>query len=275
VSVPFVVNGSKSQIVYKRTNADDDSGGEWGRFSYHVADKSGRSNDGYIVLVSPSHITAISDFRFSDEGWNTTGNRPNGVKYELSSRSHMNRFIYGVDNSINVKYDKEDADVWYFSLPDKFLGWNGILYGGKLEFTLSSFGGDFTKMIRKNTMKINFIEIRCSKCRLNRGLTIGYPLQLVDSYDGSTQIFSISLTESSGWLKDPDNENLPWATLSRCEVIQVLSGITSISILGDFTAWYESICIDNVKLISAKPQGRKQLPSCAQLTPDARSCSCG
>jgi hypothetical protein len=186
----------------------------------------------------------------------------------------MNRFIYAVDNSINVNYDREDADVWYFSLPSKFLGWNGILYGGKLQFTMSSFGGDFNRLIRKNTSKINFIEIRCSKCRINKGLTIGYPLKLIESYNGTSQIFSISLTESSGWLKDPDNENLPWKTISRCEFIQVLSGITSITILGDLTAWYESICLDDVKLLAAKPAGRRHLPSCAQTTPNARSCSC-
>lgn len=224
--------------------------------------------------MSPSHIVVSSDFRFSDEGWTTIGNRPNGVKYETSSRSFLNRYIYAVDNSINANYGTEDADLWYFSLPNKFLGWNGILYGGKFQFTMSSFGGDFNKLVRKNTSKVNFIEIRCSKCRINKGLTIGYPLNLVESYNGSTQTFSISLTESSGWLKDPQNENLPWKTVSRCEFIQVLSGITNITILGDFTAWYESFGIDDVKLITAKPAGRSHLPSCAQMAPDAKSCSC-
>jgi len=268
------VKGTKSRIVYKRPEIDGEVGEEWGRFTYYVSNKEGRSFDGNIVLVSPSRVIASSDFRFNDEGWTTIGNRPNGVKYEISSRSYMSRFIYAIDNSINVNKDREDADVWYFSLPKKYLGWNGILYGGKLEFRLSSFGGDFSKLIRKNTSKINFIEIRCAKCRINRGLTIGYPLKLIESYNGTAQTFSVPLTESSGWLKDPDNENLPWKTLSRCELIQVLSGITSITILGDITAWYESICIDDVQLVAAKPAGRKHLPSCAQTTPEARLCTC-
>jgi hypothetical protein len=39
---------------------------------------------------------------------------------------------------------------------------------------------------------------------------------------------------------------------SRCTFIQVLSSLSKLSILGDFTTWYESVGLDSVALVNTK-----------------------
>ena len=57
-------------------------------------------------------------------------------------------------------------------------------------------------------------------------------------------------------------------TFVCCE--QVLSGISSLRVLGDFTDWYESVALDSVQIKNTVAQ----VPICAQGTPDASTCSC-
>lgn len=250
--------------------------GEWGRFNYKVRDKEGESQEGTVVLVSPSNVVVGSDFFFNSEDWTTVGNRAkNGVHFEESSRGIMNHYIYASDNSINVDRNGDDLDMWYFELPPKFHGWQGIMYKGYLKFDLSSFGGDFSDEFRHKSGKLNLVEITCDNCSLSRGETIGFPLlAITDGYGGETKSFSIPLTESSGWVKDPKNVLYEWETMTKCKFMEVLSGISSIRILGDFTIWHESVSIDNVRLVADKPRGRYHLPVCAQKSPDARQCDC-
>ena len=249
--------------------------GEWGRFQYIVADDQGKSKEGTVVLVPPSHVVVESDFFFSSENWTTVGNRQKSeVIHEQSSRGKMRHYIYAVDNSLNIDAKGDDLDVWYFELPSKFHGWQGIMYEGKVTFDMSSFGGDFSEGLRNKSGKMNIIEISCAKCSLMRGETIGFPLETSVGFDGKTQSFSIDLHERAGWKRDPKNSLHNWEPISKCAFIEMLSGISSVRILGDFTRWYESISIDNVRYVTAKPRGRHQLPVCAQKSPDARRCDC-
>ncbi len=240
-----------------------------------MADREGKSAEGTVVLVPPSKIVVASDFRFSDEEWTTVGNRPNGVVHERSSRGKMSNYIYAADNSLNINALKMDIDVWYFQFPKKFHGWHGIVYGGRLEFDLSSFGGDFSpEKLNAPGKQVNLVEIDCAKCRLNKGITIGFPLDATNGFHGNTTYFSFQLVESSGWLKDPGSTLLDWTLPTKCEMIEVLSGISAVRVLGDFTTWYENTSIDNVRFVLDETKGRYQLPKCAQITPDARKCNC-
>ena len=266
------------------------SADEWGRFNYTVADDNNDNNmynihnnkggedesqEGTVVLVSPNNVVVESNFLFSDENWTTVGNRnKNEVFYEQSSRGIMNYYIYSMDQSLNINSNGDDADVWYFELPPKFHGWQGIMYGGRIEFVLSSFGGDFSEGFRNQPDKLNLVEITCAKCSINKGETIGFPLHATDRFDGRTTTFTLPLTELSGWVRDPKNTLHEWKPITKCKFIEILSGISSIRILGDLTTWYESISIDNVRLVAAKPKGRYHLPVCAQKSPDARRCDC-
>jgi len=273
-SVPTQVNGKRSRLVYKPSGRERN--GEWARFQYNVKDHEAQSSDGTVVIVPPSKVVVASDFRIDDEEWTTIGNGPKGkdVIYERSSRGVMNVYIYASDKSLNIMRDGSDMDVWYFELPKKFYGWQGILYGGKMEFDLSSFGGDFSPERQNKPGKLNLVEIRCAKCSLNHGETYGFPLQATEGFSGETTSFSLRLNESAGWLKDPKSTELDWIVPTKCEVIEMLSGISSIRILGDFTTWYESISIDNVKFSVDKANDRYQLPVCAQVQPDGRRCTC-
>lgn len=272
--VPCKVIGKRAQVVYKRPESDRNKNGEWARFQYQVADKESKSLDGTVVLVNPSKVIVGSDFWLSDEGWTTVGNIPNGVTYEKSSRGIMNFYIYSADNSLNIMPDKNDKDVWYFQLPPKFSGWHGIAYGGRLEFDMSSFGGDFSKERQNYPGKLNLVEIHCARCSLNHGEIYGFPLSSTKGFDGTTTSFSFELTESAGWRKDPKNTEKGWIIPTKCEIIELLSGISDIRILGDFSNWYESVSIDNVQIVADKADDRYQLPVCAQTQPDGRRCKC-
>jgi len=276
-----ILSTSNNRIVYRRPVSqkwDREIYGEWDRFDYRVSDDESESMDGTVVLVSQSRIVVGSDFRFDSEGWTTMGNnklKPNGVVYEQSTRGAMSYYIYSTDNSINVDEDGHDKDIWYFNLPSKFYGWQGILYGGQFEFTLSSFAGDFSgDQHNHDRNKINLVEILCAKCNVNKGVTIGYPLKSATQFQGKIMHFSLDLTESSGWMKDPNNILHDWIAPTKCEFIEVLSGVSGLRILGDFTTWYETVSIDNVQLRTGTPKGRYQIPACAQITPDGRRCTC-
>lgn len=273
-NVPVEVYGKRSSVVYKRPEYDREDIEEWGRFQYTVADKKEQSSNGTVVLVSVSKVVVASDFRFSEDKWTTIGNNPNGVNYERTSRGKMSNYIYAADNSLNIDADGNDSDLWYFKFPDKFYGWHGIVYGGRMEFDLSSFGGDFSPERQNQSGNLNLVQIYCSKCRLNQGIRIGFPLHATDGFDGTTSSFSLRLTETSGWLKDSQSTLLDWTVPTKCDMIEVLSGISSIQLLGDFTKWYESVSLDNVKFVVEEIKGRNQLPKCAQGSPDARKCSC-
>jgi hypothetical protein len=134
-----------------------------------------------------------------------------------------------------------------------------------MEFDLSSFGGDFSPERQNKPGKLNLVEIRCAKCSLNHGETYGFPLQTTEGFSGKTTSFSLRLNESAGWLKDPKSTELDWIVPTKCEIIEMLSGISSIRILGDFTTWYESISIDNVKFLVDKVNDRYQLPVYAHV----------
>jgi hypothetical protein len=72
------------------------------------------------------------------------------------------------------------------------------------------------------------------------------------AFNGDAVTFSVSLVESKGWLKDPQNALAQWAPPSKCDMIQVLSRLSSLRILGDWTNWYESVALDDVSFANVK-----------------------
>lgn len=292
-AVPAVVSGKESRVVYRRPNFDYGAhqiGSESytkkrdaDEFEYTVNDGmdgvEAESLAGTVTLVSDkNHQLVSSEFTFMDEGWKTVGNAQSNVRHEASRRGELNNYIYAVDDLIDVDGDKNDRKLWHFILPEKYVGWFGAWYMGTFEFTLSSFSGDYSgkndHWVDDKYHPLNLVEIYCESCDLFKGTTIAFPLYKAQKFDGQTTNYSLIMAESSGWVKDPQNTLYEWAAPTRCSFIEVLSGITSVKILGDFTNWYESVSIDNVRWVAAPSKGRYQIPVCAQDTPNSRKCSC-
>ena len=293
VTIPTVVTGKGSRIVYRRRQTSSDvhplisiesqshNNRDSDQFEYSVNDGSNEESlPGKVTVVSEiSRQLASSDFRSFDEGWTTEGNGSNSnVRHEASRRGEMSNYIYAADDIINIDNDRNDRQLWRFVLPEKYTGWYGSWYGGSFEFTLSSQSGDYSGVndhwVDDKFHPLNLVQIYCASCDSFQGVTIAYPLSNVRKFDGSTTNYSLTMLESSGWKQDPQNTLLEWTIPTRCTFIEVLSGITSVKILGDFTNWHESVSMDNVRWISAKSKGRYQIPVCAQHAPNARICSC-
>lgn len=235
-----------------------------------------------------------------------------GVAHEASSRGGglLNHYVYASDELINsapassaaassassatASGKGDDQALWYFAAPAKFLGHWGVAYGGRLRFTLGAFSGDFhAPNTRRPFLKaaaapadqgLHLVEMHCAQCDLNRGVTLAFPLASAWTTTttgggggpplllGSGTQFTLPLTEKGGWLVDPKNTLQAWSKPSQCTMIEVLSGLSSLKILGDFTQWYESVALDEVALVNLKAA----LPLCAQASQaqDGSQCTC-
>lgn len=118
--------------------------------------------------------------------------------------------------------------------------------------------------------------LECGECEgpvgSRRGITLGYSVAALTAspsgpFTGSPLRVSIPLREqevprgvpgagaavlAGGWVKDPQNALLPWSAASQCDLIQVLSRLSKVSILGDWTAWYETVGLDDVRFENTK-----------------------
>ena len=178
----------------------------------------------------------------------------------------------GTDNLINLdRNSKDDNSLWYFKAPTKFYDNQGLAYGGWLSFTMSSFSGDFKRLNRENAP---LVILECDTCigPVSQGITLVFPINVprVGRYGGEIKAFSIPLSENEGWLKDPQNTLKPWIAALQCDVIQVLSRLSNVQILGDWTTGEESIALDSVVISNKKAM----LPLCAMSRTDASICTC-
>jgi hypothetical protein len=310
-TVPMNITSSRIEVVYDNTSTSRPS---YHTSSYHqqhqTADsfsytvttsdnshpqQTRTSLEGTVALVpSESRKLASSTFIIDAEGWTTTGNRRgNEVRHERNTRgAHMSHYVYASDDSVNININhansagggRDDMDLWYFLAPSPtFTSWQVMAYGGTLQFTLASFSGDYSETnmnYQGSNTNLNLVKIKCASCNYGKGVTIGCPLsQIPQAYNGSPQKFVLRMHESAGWVKDPKNTLVQWTRPTKCEFLEVLSGITSLEILGDFTKGYETTALDDVAFLVASSsdkqpiKGRLHLPVCAQQL-KARKCTC-
>lgn len=270
-----IVTGSNNRIYYKRPSPDASGVVMWDSFNYTVSGKYETSREGTVTLVPPNGALMGSTFLLDNESWNIIGNKAINLPstFEPFSRGpNLNRYIYSSDDKINILKagsNAPDQSLWYFTAPSKFLGNKGISYGGVLQFTLSGFSGNFSTSNGKN---VPAVILECASCDgpVSKGIRLAIPVSVLQPFAGSTMTFKVTLIESKGWVKDPQNTLLSWSRPTQCDMIQVLSRLSAISILGDWTTWYETVALDNV--LVSNTQG--QLPICSMYRPDASVCMC-
>lgn len=203
-----------------------------------------------LITVTTTELLVTSTFDRDAENWRivSNGNGASPTFQPISRGRLLSYYVYGLDAVIHRKSDGsgDDMMLWYFSAPDKFLGNQWAAYGGSLDFVLSSAEGSFDQANLNLLGRGNLALLECSTCNLNTGITLAMPLSLTFSYDGTTTQFRLPLSELAGWLKDPKNVIRPWTQPTQCEFVSVLSALTSLKILGDFTRGYESVALDTV-----------------------------
>lgn len=274
------VTGSNNRVYYSRPSPDAANNQKWGSFDFVVISEAGVvSYPGTVTLVPTSGAIVGSNFLLSNEGWMITGNQVSSYesKYEGYSRGKLlNHYVLGTDDKVNVQgTGGYDLSLWYFTAPrSKFSGNFGISYGGTLQFSLAAFSGDFSKLNADDSL---VVILECAECRgpVSQGITLGFSINSLKNspnglFDGTAKRISIPLREGAGWLKDPQNTLLEWTDASQCDIIQVLSRLSALHILGDWTTWYETVGLDDVQISNKKDQ----LPLCAMARPDASICTC-
>lgn len=207
-----------------------------------------------LITVTTTDSLVTSTFDRDAESWRIVSNGNSALSsstpiFQPISRGRLlSYYVYGLDAVIHRKSDGsgDDAMLWYFSAPAKFLANQWAAYGGTLDFVLSSAEGSFDQANLNLLGRGNLVLLECATCNLNAGITLAMPLSLVFTYDGTTTQFRLPLNELAGWQKDPKNVILPWTQPTQCEFVSVLSALTSLKILGDFTRGYESVALDTV-----------------------------
>lgn len=246
------VTGSKNRIVYTPPANTNPPIGKWDWFQYKVYDGSTWSEIGIVWLVPEHRNIVASDFATSLDGWMVAENGARakamvagGLIYEPFSRGLLNHYVLNTEAEINInRVTKDDDTRWYFVAPSKFLGNHAVAYGGRLEFSMASAAGDFAKS--NHNANAAMVVLDCASCNRGAGVRLAvFGDQMVVKMDGSTQRVSIELTEGV-WKEDPKNSLNAWGNPTQCEMVEVLSGLTGMKILGDHTRWYESIAIDDV-----------------------------
>jgi hypothetical protein len=180
-------------------------------------------------------------------------------KWERSSRGKgLSQYIHHTDKDIKVDGAGSDEKLWYFVAPSKFLKHQGISYGGALHFTQSASTGDFSPANLNSHPAMVILE--CATCKdisasinkeaqFNKGVRLVYHSST--PFDGTTTKFKVDFT-TGVWYKDPKNVLNSWPLATECELIEVLSHLTGMYILGDHTKWYETVALDDVYTTAGK-----------------------
>jgi hypothetical protein len=267
--------------------------GMWANLTYRVADgASGRASaPGVAFFVPPHGRLAHSDFRADADGWRVAGKAQ--LSREGFSRGLLSQYLVATDSAVQSGGARGgsggggraggggDANLWRFVAPPSFLGNKVGAYGGALVFTAGAFAGDFAPGQLHSAAPLATLE--CASCRGGQGLRLGFfadnpppppdpgatPTAAAAAaaaasanaargsgvvLDGRTKRFSLPLAAAS-WRRDPRNSLLAWPAVADCELVQVLSALSGVTILGDWTTWYETVALDDVMLQTALPFG--------------------
>ncbi|RHY86577.1 hypothetical protein DYB31_015865, partial [Aphanomyces astaci] len=156
------------------------------------------SDFGYDPKKTPAAITTVPTL--------VTGSNYRVVFSRPFSNSPLDSKVWNLLYSLFTKAviqtqptSTDDAQLWYFTAPSKFLGNQWSTYGGTLTFTLSASEGDFSSSSNLNTPATTpLVILDCATCNLNAGVRLAWPQTLSPAFTGPAQTFSIPLSETAG-----------------------------------------------------------------------------
>ncbi len=251
-----LVSGSRNRVVYRVPANENAPAGAWAQFTYTVHDGTSSSEPGIVWVVPPHGRLVWSDFATGLDGWRVSSNggaaaqqEAGGLRWESYSRGLLNRYVLATDAEVHVAAGESGGDLtrFYFEAPSKFLGNQVGAYGGSLHLTLGSSAGDFSAATRNPDAKVVVLE--CDTCDSGRGIRLArFAAQGGVPADGSDARISFALAPRE-WRKDPKSAIREWTAPSACELVEVLSGLTRVAVLGDLTRWYESVALDDFGLV--------------------------
>ncbi len=193
----------------------------------------------WISFIKATNNTVLKDmFYLNNDNWNIIGNKNITCAFFIpfSLDGIMSNYIIGNDKVINVDYkNKDDANLWYFSknFPTNYSLSNTSIF----SFTMTSFVGDFTKLNYNNSLSSALIKIINN---VTNELIIFPVNHLIEKYNGSLHTFVIPMVYNV-WLNGYN-----YSQIDRKYFLRVLSNVTRIDILGDWTQGNETIGLDNV-----------------------------
>mmetsp|Transcript_65449 Transcript_65449/g.182145 ORF Transcript_65449/g.182145 Transcript_65449/m.182145 type:complete len:423 (-) Transcript_65449:72-1340(-) len=271
--LPYKVTDPLQRVIYVPPYNVWPPEGYWASFEYRVVFHPPRpeewplsrpdpdpitSEAGLVVLSNPDGAIAGSNFDLAggDYGWSITGNLAEsewagGLKHQANVWGGLSRYVYGVDEVLYMDFATGlDQTRWYFEASRDFHGRElAAAYGGKIKFTVRALYGNFTQL----NSPLDWITIECESCNTGYGLRI---VRFIDEnffWEGSEKVVEVDLKPTARWMKDPLNSAMEFAYADECLIAAVLTNVSRVAILGDFTRGGEGVALDDVQIIGAIP----------------------
>lgn len=172
-------------------------------------------------------IAAQSDFSADTEGWLLAGDAITDVPSYMATGGNPGGFARGTDQTV--------GGVWYWQAPDKFLGDRSLSFGQTLSFDLR---------MRGSGPLFDSPDLRL----VGGGLTLNLDLAPVPQ-DLVWTTYTVTLDQNTAW--HVSSATGPAAT--EAQVRQVLAGLQTLQIRGEFITGADNGDLDNV-ILTAVPE---------------------
>jgi len=282
--LPFLVTDPLHQVVYVPPRNKWPTPSAWDLFTFAVESPIARneldqtimvrSEPGIVVITNPQRQIAGSDFSLvnSADGWTLSGqlevvdgNMPSqGVRHQAVAWGGLNHYIYGVDEVQSLDFATGiDLAKWYFEAsPEVFYRKElAAAYGGYLKFRFRSQYGNFYEL----NDPLDWVTIECESCDSGQGARI---IRFIDDtlrWIGNEVHMAFYLHENGRWSYDPLNSAAEFTYATQCQIAAILTNVSRIAILGDFTRGGEGIALDDVVIVAANASLQPTYPlSCQQ-----------
>lgn len=260
--LPLLVTDPKHRLIYVPPYDAWEPDTHWASFTYVVSIETFDfrivfSEEGLVVLATSSGGIASSTFDESEDtgGWSVSGNLRDpeivagGLKQQSLYWGGLHHYIYGVDEALNLDFTSGmDKTKWYFEAsPSVFCRPQlAAAYGGHIRFRIRSMYGNFSDL----NSPLDWVTLECASCDSGRGIRLVRFMERLFDWDGSERRVELRLSTKELWKRDPWNSAMPFHYAGECEIAAVLTNLSRVAILGDFTRGGEGVAIDDVEMLA-------------------------